>query len=124
MGGLQAPLQDEYVVSTTALHFKREAFSDFLQLSNAASAEAAATPGNVGVALGLSNGCDFARTITVWRSVEDMFLFVQSPAHAEAMMRTEEVAVTGAVTYEMLPAADIPISWERARDLIKDVPIL
>ena len=36
----------------------------------------------------------FARTISVWRNEADMMAFVLSDAHATAMARTTEIAVT------------------------------
>ncbi len=116
MGGLVAPLQDEYLVSSTVILVKPEMENDFNMLVGQITATLDGSAGMVAYSLAIEPTCGFARTITVWRSEADMMGFVLSDAHATAMARTTELAVTGKVTKWELAADAFPPTWDAARE--------
>ncbi len=120
--GLVAPVLDEYVVSTTALKVRPEKNAEFFALAASVSLQMQTSEGFMARSLATSMACGSARTISVWRSVEDMYGFVNTGAHAEAMSRPDEVGEIGVVTHFMAPASDIPITWEVARERLREVP--
>jgi len=56
-------------------------------------------PGLLAVQLGTSTSCRSGRTLAIWKSEEDMYHFVTSPAHVAAMGVVNQVAEPG---YEVL----------------------
>ena len=124
MGGLIAPLQDTYIVSSTQVLVKPEAGADFNELVGQVIAEIEASEGMVAYSLANDTNCGFARTMSVWRDAESMVAFATSDAHANAVARTNEVAITGKVTHWAVAADAFPPTWDTAREeLAKVAPV-
>lgn len=125
MGGLVAPLQDTYIVSSTQVLVKPEMQNDFNELVGQVIAEIDGSDGMVAYSLSIEPTCGFARTLSVWRDAESMVAFATSDAHAMAVARTNEVAITGKVTHWTLAADAFPPTWDSAREeLAKVTPIV
>ena len=120
--GLIAPIEDSYVISTTAVFYNRDNLPRFLELSGDVSAAMMNIDGFVAASLGLATACGMARTLTVWRSVDAMYELVTAEAHATAMAESDEVTDMGAVTHWEVPSSDMPVTWEIARERIAKVP--
>ena len=116
-GGLLGPAQDTYLTSVTLLQLEPEqaAADRFGELVGAIVATLGSQDGLIGYALGTSQQCGYASTITVWRDEEAMMRFVMSDAHAAAMSEATTISAVGVVVSFELPAAEVPISWEAAR---------
>ena len=116
-GGLQAPLQEAYLASTTAIAIKPDEASGkrFFELTVPIIGQLTQMEGVVGWEVALSDKCGYGRTITVWRNEEAMMGFVMSDAHVAAMSESASVSTAAVVTSWEIPAAEIPLSWDVAR---------
>lgn len=113
-GGLQEPLQDEYVASSTLLALRPETVQDFIASVTAMIPVLMANPGLVGFSTAQSAKCGTARTLTVWRDEMAMMTFVTSDEHVAGMAKAGEYSTTGTVTSWKVKRADVPIPWETA----------
>lgn len=114
--GLVEPEQAEYIVSATMILVKPEEQEDFFAVVGQVTAQLDASDGMIGYALAVEPTCGFARTISVWRDAEAMIAFAGSDAHAMAMARTTELAVTGKITHWTLAADAFPPTWTTASE--------
>lgn len=114
--GLLAPLQDSYFVSTTMIYWRAEKTDAFYSMGGRVMAQLESTPGLVAYALGTDETCLVGRAITVWRSEEEMFAFVVSGAHGEAVGQTLELSFTGkGATWSATPDEVLALDWDTAR---------
>jgi heme-degrading monooxygenase HmoA len=113
--GLLDPVQENYVASTTMIMVKPEQQGLFLELVGGVQEQLASTDGFVAMSLATDPNCGWARTLTVWRDETSMYTFVATGAHAEAMNRTWEVAVTGKVASWPIAASEMPPTWAAAQ---------
>lgn len=120
-GELLPPLQDTYVLHTTQLLVKPEKLEEFLALNVPIFEQLMQTEGLVGFALAQEPTCGFSRTMGVWESEAAMFAFVASGAHAQAMVKTTEISITGRTTMWSATADELPLTWEQAIAAIADV---
>ncbi len=113
--GLLEPVQDTYVVSSTQLYVNPDTDSqaEFLQLVGSVNTQLQEAEGLVAVSFAFEPNCGFNRTLSVWRSIEDMNRFATTGAHAVAMSRTLDISATGKVTHWEVSADAIP-TWEDA----------
>ncbi len=112
--GWLEPLQDSYIAHSTQILVRPEQLDAFFEASAAVQTQLEATPGLVAVAFGMDPTCGYIRTLGIWRSEQDMYAFLGSGAHAQAMARTLELSVTGKTVSWSISAADGPPSWESA----------
>ncbi|MEZ4240940.1 MAG: hypothetical protein R3F59_33235 [Myxococcota bacterium] len=61
-------------------------------------------------------------TMTVWESEEALMAFVVSERHAAAMAEFGDVAVGGETRSLWLPTGELPLTWERAMQLLEEEP--
>ena len=120
-GTIIEPMQDAYVLHTTQILVKPDELDEFLQLSGGVIEQLLQTEGLVGFALAQEPNCGFSRTMGVWESEQAMLAFVGSGAHAQAMVRTTDVSITGRTTAWTATAAEMPLTWEMALAAIADV---
>jgi hypothetical protein len=113
-GGLQEPLQDKYVASTTVLVLRPEKQQELDELVGAMIPVLTANPGLVGFSTALSPKCGTARTLTVWRDQTAMMNFVASDEHVAGMSRATELSATGTVTSWEVTRAEVPLTWDTA----------
>jgi heme-degrading monooxygenase HmoA len=113
-GGLQEPLQDKYVASTTFLVLRPETAQEFGATVEAMIPALTANPGLVGFSTALSAKCGTARTLTVWRDQTAMMNFVTSDEHVAGMARAQEFSTTGTVTSWEVTRAELPLGWDTA----------
>jgi hypothetical protein len=118
--GLVEP-QENYVVSSTMIMVKPDHMGLFFELVGAVNEQIMTTDGFVAMALASDPNCGWARTLTVWRDETAMYSFVVNGAHAEAMNRTWEVAITGKVTSWPITASQMPPTWETAREKLAEI---
>ena len=113
--GLLEPLQDTYIASSTQLYVNPDPQSqaEFFELVASINAQLAEAEGLVAVSFALEPNCNFNRTLSVWRSIEDMNRFMSTGAHAVAMSRTLDISSTGKVTHWEVSADAIP-TWDDA----------
>lgn len=121
-GGLQPPLQAEYVASTTVLVLRPEKEEDFVAVAAAMFPALEANPGLVGWSLGGSLKCNTRRTLTVWRDEEAMMAFVLSPEHQAGMSRAYELSERGTVTAWTVAQAEVPVAWADAIARVDALP--
>ena len=67
----------------------------YLQLFGAVQAQLEKQPGLLAMSLGTSDACGSGRTLALWRSEEEMYDFVTSPAHMAAMKAASEILQPG-----------------------------
>jgi len=120
MGGLLEPKVESYLISTTIALPYPEKVEDFLEVSTGVQTAIEASE-VVAWQLAFEPTCGFFRTMTVWRDPGDMVAFVGTPAHAEAIARSNELVLTGKVTHWPLPADQFPPTWDMARAELVDV---
>ncbi|WAS91274.1 antibiotic biosynthesis monooxygenase family protein [Nannocystis punicea] len=113
-GGLQEPLQDKYVASTTFLVLRPETAQDFGATVQAMIPVLTSNPGLVGFSTATSAKCGTARTLTVWRDQTAMMNFVASDEHVAGMTRAQEFSTTGTVTSWEVTRAELPLGWDTA----------
>jgi hypothetical protein len=121
-GGLQPPLQDTYVASTTVLILKPEKQNDFFAVAGAMFPVLEANPGLVGYSLASSEKCGTQRTMTIWRDATAMFAFVMSPEHQAGADMALELSTTGTVTAWDVTQAEIPVAWPDAIARVDALP--
>lgn len=119
--GFADPEQQDYVVSSTMIMVKPDQQGLFFELVGAVNEQIMATDGFVAMSLATDAECGWARTLTVWRDETAMYSFVVNGAHAEAMNRTSEVAITGKVTSWPIAAAEMPPSWDTAKAKLAEI---
>ena len=74
--------------------------SRYLRLFAAVEAQLARETGLLALQLATSSACGSGRTLAVWKSEEDMYAFVTSPAHLDAMAAARDILMPGyAVTH-------------------------
>jgi heme-degrading monooxygenase HmoA len=90
-------------------------------LFGAIQAQLAQQPGLLAMTLGQSDSCHSGRTLAVWSSEDEMYSFVTSKAHTDAMNAVSEVLQPGyAVTHWDASSAD-DMTFKRAgRELAAD----
>lgn len=121
MGGLVEPLEDEYIVATTKIIVHEEKQAEFLEVSGTVAEQLEATRGMVAYGLAFEPTCTFFRTLSVYRTQEDMMGFVYSDAHVEAIGRYGEFAVTAKTTAWVLPAEEFPPTWAMADEHLAEI---
>lgn len=114
--GWLEPLQDSYIAHSTQILVHPDQMDAFFEVSGAVQAQLAETPGLVAVAFAAEPTCGFVRTLGIWRSDKDMYTFVGTGAHAEAMARTLELSVTGKTVSWEISAEGGPPTWASAFD--------
>jgi quinol monooxygenase YgiN len=119
--GLADPEHPSYVASSTMIMVKPDQMGLFLELAGAVSEQTMAQEGFVAMSLASDPTCGWLRTLSVWRDEASMYTFVATGAHAEAMSRTWEVAITGKVTSWPITAAEMPPSWDMAKAKLAEV---
>jgi hypothetical protein len=120
-GAFLEPMQDSYVLHTTQILPKPEELGQFLELSQAVGEQLAQTEGLVGIGFAQEPNCGFFRTMGVWEDERSMIAFVGSGAHAQAMIKTSEISITGRTTSWTATAAEMPLTWEMAIEAVADV---
>lgn len=120
-GGLQEPLQDTYVVSTTFLQLRPDKQQEFEQSVGLMIPVLMSNPGLVGFSLAGSAKCGTARTLAVWRDEAAMMAFVMSDEHLAGVGKAGEYSSTGTVTSWEVPRGQIPVPWEVAAARVAEV---
>jgi heme-degrading monooxygenase HmoA len=107
----------EYVFATTYLRLplRRSALARFNELNGPMGEALAGNPGSLRVVTRLSEKCNTARTLTVWRDEAAMMAFVTSTAHGQAMGSVREVSRGGSITAQWRgPASEF--AWAKATE--------
>ena len=81
-----------------------------------------AQPGLVGFSVRRELFGDEAWTMTVWKSEADRARFVASDTHRAAMAAGAPALKAVRFSRVEIPAKDIPISWDRAKQLLDEQP--
>jgi heme-degrading monooxygenase HmoA len=116
-GGL-APGQKVVVALSATEHRpgqRREFFRDTRQVL----AELPAQPGLVGYSFRFEIFGRTAWTMTAWNDTESLNAFVRSPAHREAVRRSDETAENFRFAAIEVPLGSLPLSWHEARLLVE-----
>jgi len=115
--------QGDYVVHTTQILVRPDATSQmtFGELANGVTEQLMQTPGLKGFSFASEPNCGFLRTMGVWDSEAAMYTFVTSGAHAVAMTRAGDVAVTARVTHWTATSGTPTPTWEEAIATIANV---
>jgi hypothetical protein len=94
----------EYMLSTTYLELRQEpdAQRRFGELMGPIMADLMKREGLVAVALGTSQECGTARTLSIWRDDVAMMSFVVGDAHSAAMAAVREVSRGGSLVTHWL----------------------
>jgi heme-degrading monooxygenase HmoA len=119
--GLVDPDQESYVASSTMIMVKPDQQGLFFELVGAVNEQIMATDGFVAMSLATDAECGWARTMTIWRDETAMYSFVVNGAHADAMNRTGEVAITGKVTSWPIMASEMPPTWTTAKAKLAEI---
>lgn len=121
-GGFVGTPKPSYVFSTTQIFVGSDQSQAFLADVGAIVTQLGSTPGLVAVGFGQDAQCGDYRTVSVWESEEDMMAFVNSGAHAKAIVDAPTVSQTGRVTFWTGTADDVKsFTWDVARQRIADV---
>ena len=123
-GALVDTGQKSYVVGATAAYIQPDNESKFFELTGAVFQSLSSSDGFIGFSAGTSDQCGLARTLTVWKDDASLMQFVVSDAHAAAMAAGTDVISQGATTSYVLPADQIPPSWDDAVARVAIVPVL
>jgi heme-degrading monooxygenase HmoA len=115
-GGLLEPVQESYLASTTLIAVKPESQGRFFQLMMPFFAQLPEQEGLIGYQLAQSDKCGYGRTVTVWRDEEAMMAFVMSDNHVAAMSEAPGISSAAVVTSWEITAAEVPLSWDVARE--------
>jgi heme-degrading monooxygenase HmoA len=92
----------------------------YLALFGAVAEQLEREPGLIALQLGQSNACGSGRTLAIWRSEEEMYDFVTSRAHLDAMTAADEILQPGyAVTHWDATSATQFSMQEAVRQLAK-----
>jgi hypothetical protein len=120
--GIIGTSQDTYVVSTTLFYWKPEMTDEVYQTGGRVMGQISDSPGMVAYAVGTDETCLVARQLSVWRSEEDLYAFVLSGAHAEAIGSTLDVSLTGRGTHWTITADELAtLDWDTARAKLDEV---
>jgi quinol monooxygenase YgiN len=120
MGGLIDP-QETYIVSSTMIYVRPEKQADFFEEVGKVTAELDQSEGMVAYSLALDTECGFSRTLSIYRSQEEMTAFAGSAPHAHAVVRANELGVTGKVTHWELSGAEFPPTWDMAKEKLAEI---
>ena len=90
--GELTPRTEGFVVSSTYLRIRPTGQMRFGQLIEPVVGSMMTSPGLLAFALGSSEECGTARTMTVWEDEASMMAFVVGPAHAAAVSAIAEVS--------------------------------
>lgn len=94
---------------------------EYLALFGAIQAQLEVQPGLLALKLATSDDCGSGRTLAVWASEDDMYSFVTSEAHFNAMKAVKVVLKPGFNTTHWTADGEKQISWdEAAKQLAKD----
>jgi heme-degrading monooxygenase HmoA len=124
-GKLKLADGERYMVSSTYGVPKRASdgaplTQQYLQLIGAVQEQLQREPGLLALWLLQSEQCGSGRTLAVWKSEEQMYDFVTSKAHLDAMSAADEVLQPGyAVTHWEATSADEMTMEEAIRQLAK-----
>jgi heme-degrading monooxygenase HmoA len=122
--GILGEPQEKYLVSTTLIYWRPELTDEFYQMGGDVMGQLVSTPGLVAWALGTDEVCHVGRALTVWRSEEDMYAFVVSGAHGEAVGMTLDLSYTGKSTHWWATADELgSLDWELARAKLAEVDV-
>lgn len=77
-------------------------------------------PGLVGYSVRRELLGDEVWTMTVWKSEADRARFVASNSHRTAMIEGSPALKSARFSRVLLPAKDIPISWDRAKQILDE----
>ncbi|MGK4005270.1 hypothetical protein WMF31_21755 [Sorangium sp. So ce1036] len=102
-----------YLISTTYLALKPEMTQRAMELGGPIMQSLFTMKGLVGAATLQSTSCVSLRTLSVWESEEDMFAFVGSPAHANAMGHITSIS-RGSSNVISWEASEAQATWEEA----------
>jgi heme-degrading monooxygenase HmoA len=125
-GKLQLERGKSYIVSSTyGVPVRGEdgapVTPEYLALFGAIQAQLEVQPGLLALKLATSDHCGSGRTLAVWASEDDMYSFVTSEAHFNAMKAVKVVLKPGFHTTHWTAADETQISWdEAAKQLAKD----
>jgi heme-degrading monooxygenase HmoA len=121
--GIVGTAQDKYFVTTTMLYWKPGKKDDFYSMGGRVMAQVDSSDGVIAWALGTDETCRVARSISVWRSEEDMYAFAVSGAHGEATTKINDLSFTGrAVRWWAQPEELGQLHWETARTKLLEIP--
>ena len=121
-GGIQGPLQADYVLHTTQIYIKPGSEQTFGELAAQVSEEASKTEGLIAFTAGSDDGCGVARTMGIWTSEEAMYELVGSAVHVKAMGMTADLSYTGRVTHWSATADEAnTFSWAVARAKLETI---
>jgi heme-degrading monooxygenase HmoA len=109
------PVQENYVASSTMIMVKPEQMGLFFELAAGVQTQLEATDGFVAATFANDPNCGWVRTLSLWRDEASMYGFVATGAHAMAMSRTWEVAITGKTVAWPIGASELPPTWAMAR---------
>lgn len=120
-GELVEPLPLPHVVATTA-GWHQQTDNDVLEMHTMlAIDDVFQRDGLLGATFGVSEACDSARTITLWRDEAAMMEFVLGDVHAAAMAAGASEVLAWETTRWTESTSDAPPTWERARQQLDDV---
>ena len=86
----------------------------YLELFGAVQAQLEVQQGLLAIKLATSDRCGSGRTLAVWASEDDMYSFVTSEAHFNAMKAVKVVLKPGFNTTHWTADGEKQISWEEA----------
>ncbi|HKO92993.1 MAG TPA: hypothetical protein VJU61_17680, partial [Polyangiaceae bacterium] len=93
---------------------------EYLQLFGAIQAQLEVQPGLLAFKLASSDACGSGRTLAVWNSEEEMYSFVTSEAHFNAMKAVKVVLKPGFSTTHWTATSEAQISWSQALKVLKE----
>lgn len=123
--GLKEPVQDTYLAHITVAHIRSDPALEerFVSKNIDLFPVLMQQEGLIGYQVGLSDKCKRGLTIGVWRSEQDMYAFVGTPEHVEAMSIAPEVLTGAGFHHFEIRREDLPFSFEAARELLGDIDI-
>jgi heme-degrading monooxygenase HmoA len=86
----------------------------YLQLFGDIEEQLPRESGFIGLQLASSAACGSGRTLAIWRSEEEMYSFVSSPAHSAAMQAAHDVLQPGYAVTHWIARARAQLSWDEA----------
>lgn len=92
----------------------------YVQLFGAVQAQLEKQPGLLAISLGTSAACGSGRTLALWRSEEEMYDFVTSPAHVAAMKAASEILQPGYAVTHWDATAGETLTFNEAVQHLKD----
>ena len=95
--------------------------AQYLELFGAIQAQLEIQPGLLAFKLASSDACGSGRTLAVWNSEEEMYSFVTSEAHFNAMKAVKVVLKPGfSTTHWTATDGETQISWAEAAKQLKE----